>query len=468
MVFSSLTFLFFFFPVVLIGYILIKPQAANAWLFVASLFFYYVGAKEHLLLLLEIIILAYVSGIVISLANGKRAKLIIMYIAVGLMVTVMSYYKYWDFLIININLLFKRNLPSQNMILPIGISFFVFQAISYVVDVYRGEDCLRSPVDMGLYISFFPQLIAGPIVRFHDIKNYLSCEYRRCDLLSLSNGIWRFSIGICKKVLFANNLGGLADIVFGVRDISGFSVMYAWLGGVAYALQIYFDFSGYSDMAIGLGKIFGFEFQENFHYPYVAVSVKEFWKRWHISLSQFFRDYVYIPLGGNKCSRFRWIFNMMLVWTITGIWHGASWNYIVWGTMYGCIIIMETIFRKKNKANKIGKIIGHGYTLIIIIVLWVVFRANSISQAVLYLKTMMGINTKNFIDHGFVYQFRNYFVIIILAIIFATPFAEWIERKYGNRIWYEIISVFSMFIGFIVSISYIYMGSYNPFLYFMF
>lgn len=324
MVFSSLHFLFFFLPVVLIGYFLIKPKYSNAWLLLASLYFYYVGAKNYLKLLLLIIGIAYISGLFISLLKKKWMKKVCMTLSVLSMISVMAYYKYYDFVLDNFNNFFHTSYPLSNMVLPIGISFFVFQAISYVVDVYRGESYLKNPIDMALYISFFPQLIAGPIVRFHDIREYLGAEYRKIDFDNLAQGIWRFSIGLCKKVIIANNLGALSNIVFGVRNIYMYSILYTWLGAIAYTLQIYYDFSGYSDMAIGLGKIFGFEFQENFNYPYSAKSIKDFWRRWHISLSQFFRDYVYIPLGGNKCSKARWVFNMMVVWLLTGIWHGAS------------------------------------------------------------------------------------------------------------------------------------------------
>lgn len=468
MIFSSLEFMFLFLPIVLIVYVLVKPKFANAWLLTASIFFYYKGAKEYLVLLLSVILLSYISGLIIDKTGNEKAKKSVLFLSLAGMIAVMIYYKYCNFLITNINWLLHKELPQKNIILPIGISFFIFQAISYVVDVYRGEKCLKNPIDMGLYISFFPQLIAGPIVRFHDIRQCLKTECRKINISAITDGIWRFSIGICKKVLLANNLGGLVDIVFGVRNISDFSTMYTWLGAIAYTLQIYFDFSGYSDMAIGLGKVFGFEFQENFNYPYIAGSVKEFWKRWHISLSQFFRDYVYIPLGGNRCRKYRWIINMMIVWILTGIWHGASWTYIIWGIAYGIIIIVETLFNSRKEISAAGKLIGHIYTLIIVVMLWVVFRAEHFSTAVLYLKNMCGIGSKSFIDEGFFYQLKNFGFIILLGIIFSTPLFPYLKDKYENNVLYKCITTSALLIGFIASTSYIYMGSYNPFLYFMF
>lgn len=289
MVFTSLEFLFLFFPIVFIGYLFINPKngCENLWLFLSSLMFYYIGAKDQFWLLIFIIAIAYISGLLEAVATSLKVKRIILILSVCSMLLTMGYFKYFNFLIFNINVFFNKSIEAKNIALPIGISFFTFQAISYVVDVYRGEKALKNPIDMGLYISFFPQLIAGPIVRFHDISEYLDKKYRNIDVNKISDGLWRFSIGFCKKVLLANNLGGLVNLVYGVNDISQFSVLYTWLGAIAYTLQIYYDFSGYSDMAIGLGKIFGFEFQENFNYPYFAGTIKEFWRRWHISLSQF-------------------------------------------------------------------------------------------------------------------------------------------------------------------------------------
>ena len=468
MVFSSLHFLFFFLPVVLIGYFLIKPKYSNAWLLLASLYFYYVGAKNYLKLLLLIIGIAYISGLFISLLKKKWMKKVCMTLSVLSMISVMAYYKYYDFVLDNFNNFFHTSYPLSNMVLPIGISFFVFQAISYVVDVYRGESYLKNPIDMALYISFFPQLIAGPIVRFHDIREYLGAEYRKIDFDNLAQGIWRFSIGLCKKVIIANNLGALSNIVFGVRNIYMYSILYTWLGAIAYTLQIYYDFSGYSDMAIGLGKIFGFEFQENFNYPYSAKSIKDFWRRWHISLSQFFRDYVYIPLGGNKCSKARWVFNMMVVWLLTGIWHGASWTYILWGIIYGIILIAESIIPELKYKNKIIVFLKHVYTMTVVCFMWVLFRAEHISQASAFLKNMTGMGSEKLIDGGFLFLARNYLLVLLVALVFSVPVIPVIRKRISDNVFLQFGSAILLMAGVLISVSYIYMESYNPFLYFMF
>lgn len=470
MVFTSLEFLFLFFPIVLIGYYFITPKAGfeNVWLFLASLFFYYIGAKEQIWLLVFIILIAYVSGVLETYVSSMVHKSFVLILTIAAMLSAMVYFKYFNFMIHNINVIFHKNIATRNIMLPIGISFFTFQAISYVVDVYRGESALLNPIDMGLYISFFPQLIAGPIVRFKDVKEYLDKKYREFNFEKMSDGIWRFSVGFCKKVLLANNLGGLAGLVFGVRNISDFSVMYTWLGAVAYTLQIYYDFSGYSDMAIGLGKMFGFEFQENFNYPYFAGTIKEFWRRWHISLSQFFRDYVYIPLGGNRNSTAKYVFNIFVVWFLTGLWHGASWNYIIWGFSYGILLLSERFIIDKLPYNKFILIIRRIATMMLVILLWVVFKCEHLSVLVDYIKNMFGIGGSAFIDSAFIFQVKNFAVLIVVSGILSLPIKEVIETKVGKNIIYKSIMTILLGVGMISSVSYIYMGSYNPFLYFMF
>lgn len=468
MVFSSFAFLFIFFPMVLILYFILKSQYRNFWLFISSIIFYYIGDREHFVLLIFIIAITYVSGLIIQRAESHKLKKVFLFISVALMIGTMSYYKYWDFMIENINVIFRRDISLKGMIFPIGISFFTFQAISYVVDVYRAGGGIKNPIDMGLYIAFFPQLIAGPIVRFHDISTYMNKCYRKINIQKVEEGIWRFCIGLSKKVLLANNLGGLADIVFGVDNISRFSVLYTWLGTVAYTLQIYYDFSGYSDMAIGLGKMFGFEFQENFNYPYCADSIKEFWRRWHISLSQFFRDYVYIPLGGNKCSSVRWGFNIMTVWFLTGLWHGASWTYVLWGVTYGLLLLFERFLLGDNNRSFFFRVIGHVYTMIIVILLWVIFRSDSLTQAYSYIRNMFGFGASSFIDQAFVFQAGNFAVLITVASIFCLPVVPKLDSKWEkSTLWGWTKAVF-LLICMISSVSYIYNGSYNPFLYFMF
>lgn len=470
MVFTSLEFLFLFFPIVFIGYLFINPKngCENLWLLLSSLMFYYIGAKDQFWLLIFIIAIAYISGLLEAVATSLKMKRIILILSVCSMLLTMGYFKYFNFLIFNINVIFNKSIEAKNIALPIGISFFTFQAISYVVDVYRGEKALKNPIDMGLYISFFPQLIAGPIVRFHDISEYLEKKYRNIDVNKISDGLWRFSIGFCKKVLLANNLGGLVNLVYGVNDISQFSVLYTWLGAIAYTLQIYYDFSGYSDMAIGLGKVFGFEFQENFNYPYFAGTIKEFWRRWHISLSQFFRDYVYIPLGGNRCTVRRWILNIFIVWFLTGMWHGASWNYIIWGLAYGVILLIERFIIDKFPQNMVVRVVRRILTVLSVIVLWVVFKCEHISVLIKYLKNMFGIGSASFVDNAFVFQVKNFGILILISIILALPVKGLFNERFINKVPYRIVVTILLFVGMVASISYIYMGSYNPFLYFMF
>lgn len=468
MVFSSLEFLIWFFPIVLVGYFFLPSEKNNFWLFAVSIFFYYLGSKDYLWLFLSIIGIAYVGGIAESKLHHENQKKIALFLSIAAMLGFMAYYKYYNFAVFNINVFFNQTIDSKEIILPIGISFFTFQAISYVVDVYRGEDVIYNPIDMGLYIAFFPQLIAGPIVRYHDVRKYLDSNYRKIDFEKISRGLWRFSIGFCKKVLVANNIGGLVNLVYGVRDISEFSVLYTWLGAIAYSLQIYYDFSGYSDMAIGLGKIFGFEFQENFNYPYFAGTIKDFWRRWHISLSQFFRDYVYIPLGGNRCSKIRWIINIAVVWFLTGMWHGASWNYIIWGCSYGVLLLIERFVIDKIPQTKMVIFIRRILTIFIVIMLWVVFKCEHISIVMKYLKNMFGIGAASFIDSAFIFQFKNFAGLLLVSILLALPVKELVEQKIGNNIIYKSAKVAVLLIGVIASASYIYMGSYNPFLYFMF
>ena len=366
------------------------------------------------------------------------------------------------------NLLLNKNIDYRDIVFPVGISFFVFQSISYVVDVYKGEKALSNPIDLALYISFFPQLIAGPIVRFHDINKFMGKKHRRFSFENVEAGIWRFCVGLSKKVLLANNFGGLADIVFNVNDISNMSVLYTWLGAVSYTLQIYFDFSGYSDMAIGLGKIFGFTFQENFNYPYIAKSIKDFWRRWHMSLSQFFRDYVYIPLGGNRCSLKRWIGNILCVWLLTGLWHGDSWNFVIWGSLYGILLIVERLVESNGSNNRILNCFGHIYTMTIVIILWVVFRAPNLTFALQFIKNMFGIGAKTFVDNAFVFQFKNYWFLIILGIVLSMPIFDIIQKRIGETKILEYAKMLLLIGATVSSISFIYMGSYNPFLYFMF
>ena len=339
--------------------------------------------------------------------------------------------------------------------------------ISYLVDVYRGEEAVNNPFKLALYICFFPQLIAGPIVKYKDIKKYLSIKYRRIKIDNIYDGLRRFIIGLSKKVLIANNLANIVYIVFDHNPNMSRSIMLAWFGAIAFTLELYYDFSGYSDMAIGLAKLFGFNLKENFNYPLVSKNIKDFWRRWHISLSNFFKDYVYIPLGGNKCSYLKHVFNLLLVWLLTGIWHGSSKTFILWGLIYGILIIIEEkIF--KYKLNKYILTIYRIFTFIIIVILFVVFRCDNISFSSKYILSMFGIGASSFIDSIFIFQFSNYFLLFIISIIFMFPIYPMLEKKYSNSIIYKTISLILIIICFITSISFIYMNGFNPFLYFIF
>lgn len=471
MVFSSLGFLFIFLPIVILGYVIFPRYLKNIWLLLSSLFFYYIGAGKYIFLLLFIILISWGAGFILDKCINKKIKKLTVIISISLMIITMGYFKYFDFIIENINLFFHAQFIKKELILPIGISFFVFQAISYVVDIYRGEKCLRNPIDMALYISFFPQLIAGPIVRFKDIRCYL-VEKTKLNFDDLSQGLWRFSSGLCKKVLLANNLAGLSSIVFGVQDINSHSVLYAWLGAIAFTFQIYYDFSGYSDMAIGLGKIFGYTFPENFNYPYCSSSIKEFWRRWHISLSSFFRDYVYIPLGGNRVCKTRWIINIIIVWALTGIWHGASWNYVIWGGTYGLLLISESfLFKNERTDNRFcsyKKVFKRFITILCVIILWVVFRTTSLTAAKSFILTMFGFDSIGLIGDDFRFQLLNYWLLLLISGLFSFPIVKVMNERYCKFWVYRLITSLLLIIGVIVSISFIYMGSYNPFLYFMF
>ena len=336
-VFSSSFFLFIFLPVVLLGYYFCNEKFRNIWLLFTSIVFYSWGEPRYVIIMLFSIVINYVLGIMIDKYENRRLKKLFLCWAVVIDIGILIVFKYTNFIINNLNNIFDTNIVVKNIALPIGISFFTFQILSYVIDVYRKNVNVQKDIfKLGLYISFFPQLIAGPIVRYIDIEHQLN--RRDISINQMYAGIKRFMIGFAKKVLIADTVGQIADMVYGLEEVSG---LLGWMGAGAYMIQIYYDFSGYSDMAIGLGKMFGFDFMDNFNYPYISKSVKEFWRRWHISLSIWFRDYVYIPLGGNRCSKYKTSRNLLVVFMLTGIWHGASWNFVFWGMYYGVFLLLE-------------------------------------------------------------------------------------------------------------------------------
>ena len=389
MLFSSLTFLFGFLPILLILYFIIKNRKyKNVVLLIFSLLFYAWGEPKYILLMLLTILIVYIFGILIDKFDREKKltlKKLSLILCIILVLGSLIFSKYSNFLIENINSIFNTKINLINVIMPIGISFYTFQILSYIIDLYNKKIKLqKNYFSLALYVSLFPQLIAGPIVRYETVEEEI--DNRKETKEDVIAGTKRFIIGLSKKVIIANQMALLADLIFNKHNGSyGTSII--WLGTLAYTLQIYFDFSGYSDMAIGLGRIFGFHFLENFDYPYISKSVTEFWRRWHISLSTWFRDYVYIPLGGNRVNKFKWIRNIILVWLLTGLWHGAAWNFIIWGIYYGLLLLFEKLFLNKL-LNKLPSIINWLYTFIIVMIGWMIFRSNSLNELLLFIKTM--------------------------------------------------------------------------------
>ena len=387
MLFSSLTFLIIFLPVLLVIYYLIKEKYRNYILLIFSLIFYSWGEPKYILLMIISIIINYIMALLIDKfrKNSKSLLILTIIINIGLLI----FFKYSNFFITTFNDLTNNNLKLLNIALPIGISFYTFQILSYVIDVYRKKVEVQNNIFLlGTYISFFPQLIAGPIVRYQSIEKQL--KSRKHSVEKFSNGLRRFIIGLGKKVIIANNVAIIADTIFNTNNVGNYSYLVIIIGLISYTIQIYFDFSGYSDMAIGLGKMFGFEFDENFNYPYMAISITDFWSRWHISLSTWFKDYVYIPLGGNKCSKLKWIRNFLTVWLLTGLWHGASWNFVIWGLFYGIILLLEKMYFGKI-LDKLPILIRWLFSFMIINIAWLIFRIEDLSllKAIIYLISML-------------------------------------------------------------------------------
>ena len=473
MVFSSIFFLFTFLPLSLLLYWMSPAKIKNFTLLAVSLFFYAWGEPVYVLLMIASILTNFVFGIFIEseLIKEKRAVRRALFIsAVVFNILILGFFKYYGFLAENINALFNADIAYSELPLPIGISFYTFQVLSYVIDVYLGKVRLqRNPVSFALYVTMFPQLIAGPIVRYSDIESQL--EQRNVSASKFGEGAQRFIQGLGKKVLIANSMGALWDITQAM-DMTGISVFSAWLGIIAYTFQIYFDFSGYSDMAIGLGKMFGFEFMENFDHPYISRSVTEFWRRWHISLGTWFREYVYIPLGGNRCSRIRQIRNIMAVWMLTGLWHGASWNFVVWGIYYGCLLLIEKMFLKKLIDNA-PAIISHVYCMLAVIIGWVLFASRDIESAAAYLGVMSGASGNVLVDNAFIYYLKSNAVMLVISLLFSTGIfreifePEDISDKIRTRASHSAAVILHAFILF-MSTAYLVTETYNPFLYFRF
>ena len=467
MEFSSLVFLFLFFPLFLFSYFVFKSRKyRNFVLLLFSLVFYAWGEPIYILLMLFSITINYFIAKLIDNNRGSKDK---MWLIIGLVINIglLAIFKYTDFIIGSLNSIFGFSIGFTNIPLPIGISFYTFQIISYIVDVYWKQVKVQQNIFyLGCYITAFPQLIAGPIVRYETIEDELN--NRKESLSDFSYGVRRFIRGLGKKVLIANHVGYVATAIFS-QDASVYGFLGAWIGMIAYTLQIYFDFSGYSDMAIGMGRMLGFHFLENFNFPYIAKSVTDFWRRWHISLSSFFRDYVYIPLGGNRVSKLRFILNIMIVWGLTGLWHGASVNFLLWGLYYGILLLIEKLFLKKY-LDRCPSFLQHFYLIVMVIFGWVLFRSASFKEISDIVTSMLGMNgfgSLSLYVYNGVFQIK-YIFFFVCGIIFCTPvltvFKDRFDKlKYGSY----IIDACLIFI-FLASILFMVVGSYNPFIYFRF
>lgn len=468
MVFSSIIFIFTFLPITLLAYYLSPRKIRNYIMLLASLVFYAWGEPTYIVLMLFTTVVDYFAGLLINKnrQNKLKAKNILI-ITIGINLLILGYFKYYNFLIDNINSLLNLNIQINDLPLPIGISFYTFQTLSYIVDVYlRKVKVQKSLISFALYVTMFPQLVAGPIVKYSSIERELG--NRKENFESFGEGVERFIFGLGKKVLIANNLGLLWTTIQGC-DLRNLSILTAWIGIISYTLQIYFDFSGYSDMAIGLGKMFGFDFCENFNYPYISKSITEFWRRWHISLGTWFREYVYIPLGGNRKGLGIQLRNIFVVWFLTGIWHGASWNFIIWGIYYGTLLLIEKVFLLKI-LEKSPKFINYIYTIVFIMIGWVFFANESLKVGIGYLKVMFGFGENSLINGASLYYLNTNTVILIIALICATPigynFFKNIKYNIGKK--GVLIATLVQVIIFILSIAYIVTSTYNPFLYFRF
>lgn len=465
MLFSSIPFLYYFLPLVLAVYFLTPARFRNAVLLLASLIFYAWGEPKYVLLMLASILSGYGFGLLQERYRGQKGAKLVCGLSVAVSLSFLLYFKYADFFLENFNAATGLGVPLLRIALPIGISFYTFQIISYTVDVYRGEPAQKNLIHLAAYVAMFPQLIAGPIVRYSDIAQQL--EHRSHSTALAAEGVRRFLIGLGKKILIANQLGELCS-VFRASDEK--SVLFYWLYAVAFALHIYFDFSGYSDMAIGLGKVFGFHFLENFNYPYISASITEFWRRWHMSLGTWFRDYVYIPLGGNRVGRARQLLNILVVWMLTGFWHGAAWNFVVWGLMFAVLLIMEKLWLLKPLSK--CRPLAHLYVVFFVVISFVIFNAENMGQALSDIGGLFGAGGIPLVSAEAVYCLRSFALVLILAVFGATPLlrnglVRLSQYPTAGKV-LNALEPFTLFILLLVMTGYLVDGSFNPFLYFRF
>lgn len=465
MLFTSISFLYYFLPALIIIYFITPKKYKNIILLIASLIFYFYGEPKYVFLMILEIIIAYIGAILIDKYKNQSKNILITTLFIHVFLLII--FKYTDFIIQTINEISNANIKLLNIALPIGISFYTFQIISYVIDVYNGKAKVQhNIINLATYVSLFPQLVAGPIVRYQTIEKEL--DDRVHSFNNFAYGIRRFSIGLAKKVLIANALGELCAKAFALNEKT---IIFYWIFGISYMLQLYFDFSAYSDMAIGLGRIFGFHFPENFNYPYISKSITEFWRRWHISLSTWFKDYVYIPLGGNKDGKYKQIRNILIVWLLTGIWHGANWTFLIWGLLFGIILIIEKIFLNKFM-EKLPSFIRRLYVLFIVMILFVIFNSDNMSVALTNIKGLFGMNGEVFINDYTLHYLKSYLPLLIIALFGSTPFIKILidklrKNKYVNNI-INILEPILIVVILVVATSYLIDNSYNPFLYFRF
>ncbi len=464
MVFSSLLFMFIYLPVVLAIYYIVPRRWRNLWLFVANLVFYGWGEPVYILLMLFSICINYFAGRLIdrNRENRKKAKAILI-VDIVVNLAMLAFFKYFDLFAATLSRIPGVSIPALHLALPIGISFYTFQTMSYPIDVYRGDASIqRNFISFGTFVALFPQLIAGPIVRYKDIASQL--DFRATGVDQFASGVRRFTVGLGKKVLIANNIGALWDI-YAAKAPGELTVLGSWLGILAFSLQIYFDFSGYSDMAIGLGRMLGFEFLENFNYPYISKSVTEFWRRWHISLGTWFRDYVYIPLGGNRKGPWRQIFNLLVVWALTGFWHGANWTFLCWGLYYAVFLILEKLFLLKGL--KRVPVLATVYTLLVAVCGWVLFDLPSLSAAGAYYGAMFGFAGGGAAAAADFFYLREYAIVFLVCILACTPLGKTLYEKLSGKAkaWLTPVMIAAVLV---LSTAYLVDATYNPFLYFRF
>lgn len=467
MVFSTPIFLFYFLTLTLLVYYVVPRKGRNVVLLISSLFFYYWGEREYVAIMFLSTAIDYTHGMLVERCkkkgNDKGAR---MAVATSIIfnLALLLFFKYWDFLAGSLQAMGLTFMPVLNIHLPIGISFYTFQTMSYTIDVYRGDTrAQRNIINFGTFVTLFPQLIAGPIIKYKDLGDQIN--ERTTSTEKFASGVQIFMVGMAKKVLVANNVGMLWE-AYKAMSAGELTVLGAWLGVIAFTFQIYFDFSGYSDMAIGLGRMLGFEFLPNFNYPYISKSITEFWRRWHISLSTWFREYLYIPLGGNRCSKPRWMFNLLVVWAATGIWHGASWNYLIWGLYFFVLLMLEKFFLLKV-LSKAPALVGHIYTLFFVVVSWAIFAIEDFAQLGSYLKVMFGLGGVPLMDAKLGYYVTSYLPILLVAAVASTPLGAKLYHKLKTPA-AEVVCTVLVLAGLVVCTAYLVDGTYNPFLYFRF